>query len=172
MSTALSMGGLVDDEADKFEKLKSLVDKIRFCMMTTIGLDGVMHSRPMSFLEWSEGGNLLFFTNASSTTMRQIESQRTVNLGFCDPSHNVYVSISGEARVLNDAALKEKLFAPIMKNWFPGGPEDPSLRLVSVIPNNAEYWEGLSGLALLLSLAKASLTDVPQDVGAHESFLL
>jgi general stress protein 26 len=137
MSAALSMNALVDDEADRFEKLRSLVDKIRFCMMTTIGLDGVMHSRPMSFLEWSEGGNLLFFTRASSTTMRQIESQRIVNLGFCDPSHNVYVSISGEARVLNDAALKEKLFAPIMNNWFPGGAEDPSLRLISVIPVSA-----------------------------------
>jgi len=59
-----------------------------------------------------------------------------------------------------------------MRNWFPGGPTDPNLRLLSVNPVSAEYWDGLSGLSLLLSLAKSRLTDTPQKTGEHEYFEL
>ena len=136
--------------------------------MTTIGLDGALHSRPMSFLEWSDEMGLLFFTRARSETVQQIRAQRTVNLGFCEPSQNTYVSIVGEARVLNDRPLMERLFAPIMKNWFPGGADDPNLRLLTLTPSTAEFWDGLSGLPLLLSLAKARLTETKQPLGEHE----
>ena len=95
-----------------------------------------------------------------------------VNLGFCEPNQNTYVSVVGEARVLNDRALMHRLFAAIMKNWFPGGADDPSLRLLAVNPSNAEYWDGLSGLPLLFSMAKARLTDTPQPLGEHEYFEL
>ncbi len=153
------MTDTASEAAEKLDRLKSLVEKIRFCMMTTIGFDKALHSRPMSFLEWSDDKGLLFFTRASSETVQQIRAQRTVNLGFCEPSQNTYVSIVGEARVVNDRPLMERLFAPIMKNWFPGGADDLNLRLLSVTPSTAEYWDGLSGLPLLLSLAKARLTD-------------
>jgi general stress protein 26 len=172
MSTALAAAQALTDDSAKIDKLKSLIENIRFCMMTTIGEDGALHSRPMSFLEWSDNGALLFFTSATSATLRQIKNQRMVDLAFCEPSQNVYVSLLGEAKVLNDRALTEKLFSPIMRNWFPGGPQDPALRLLSVTPMTAEYWDGLSGLSLLLSLAKARLTDTPQKTGEHEYFEL
>ncbi len=156
------------DEAAKIEKLKSLVENIRFCMMTTVDTKGDLHSRPMSFLEWSEDGTLLFFTSVKSSAIREAKMQPTVNLNFCEPSKNVYVSLLGETRILNDQSLKKRLFSPIMRNWFPAGPEDPNLRLLSIMPIQAEYWDGLSGLALLLSMAKSRITDKPQPMGEHE----
>ena len=165
------MPGPTDEEKD-LEKLKSLIAKIRICLMTTLGSDRAFHSRPMSFLEWSEEGTLLFFTKASSSTVEEIEWNTQVSLGFCQPSDNAYVCIVGEAEVVYDRELVQKLFSPMMKNWFPGGAEDPSLRLLSVIPKTAEYWDGPSGISLLISLAKARLTDSPQDLGEHRFFRL
>lgn len=160
------------DETAKVDKLKSLVEKIRFCMMTTTSGDGELHSRPMSFLEWGSNGDLLFFTSASSTAFKEIKLQRQINLSFCEPAQNVYVSLLGQARVLNDQGLKERLFSPIMKNWFPGGATDPNLRLLAVTPSTAEYWDGLAGLSLLLSLAKQLVAKEPQPMGEHEYFVL
>ena len=168
MSTAVSVGESQLDDAAKTEKLRSLIEKIRFCMMTTSDRHGELHSRPMSFLEWSKEGSLLFFTSATSSTIREAKIQPTVNLSFCEPSKNVYVSLLGQTRILSDQGLKKRLFSPIMHNWFPGGPEDPNLRLLSITPIKAEYWDGLSGLALLLSIAKARVTHEPQTMGEHE----
>lgn len=159
-----------DEDAAKLDKLKSLVETIRFCMMTTVGSDGALHSRPMSFLEWTFRGELLFFTSATSGAVQELKWQNVVNLAFCEPSKNIYVSVLGEARIVNDQAMKDKLFFPIMKNWFPGGSTDPILRLLSISPLRAEYWDGLSGLALLISLAKSRLTDTPQPLGEHQYF--
>lgn len=156
------------DEGAKIEKLKSLIEKIRFCMMTTLNSAGELHSRPMSFLEWSNDGTLLFFTSTASSALREAKIKPTVNLNFCEPSKNIYVSVLGETQILDDQKLKDRLFSPIMQNWFPAGPQDPNLRLLSITPIQAEYWDGLSGLALLLSLAKSRLTDTPQPMGEHE----
>ena len=160
------------DEVEKIDKLKALVEKIRFCMMTTTKGDGELHSRPMSFLEWGEDGDLLFFTSATSTAFREMKLQTLINLSFCEPTKNVYVSLLGQAKVLNDPTLKERLFSPIMQNWFPGGAADPNLRLVAITPRSAEYWDGLSGLSLLLSLAKERITKNAQPLGQHEYFQL
>ena len=168
MSPVTSVGETQLDDAAKVEKLRSLIEKIRFCMMTTSDRHGELHSRPMSFVEWSKEGNLLFFTSASSSALREAKMQPTVNLSFCEPSKNVYVSLLGETKILKDPGLKKRLFSPIMYNWFPGGPEDPNLRLLSINPIKAEYWDGLSGLALLLSMAKARVTHERQATGEHE----
>lgn len=161
-----------DEDAAKLDKLKSLVENVRFCMMTTAGLDGALHSRPMSFLEWAFDGALLFFTRSTSSALQEIKHRNVVNLSFCEPAKNVYVSLLGEAQVVTDQALKETLFAPIMKNWFPGGPTDPDLRLLSVSMLRAEYWDGLSGFALLISLTKSRFTNSTQPLGEHQYFQL
>jgi len=161
-----------EEVAARLDKLKSLIEKIRFCMMTTVGSDGTLHSRPMSFLEWTFGGQLLFFTSSTSSALQELKWQNVVNLSFCEPSKNVFVSILGEASIVNDQALKDRLFSPIMKNWFAGGSTDPNLRLLSINALRAEYWDGLSGLALLISLAKSRLSDSPQPMGEHQYFQL
>jgi general stress protein 26 len=171
MSTVLEQKQAPADERAKIEKLRSLIEKIRFCMMTSIADDETLHSRPMSFLEWPDDGPLLFFTSATSTKMRQLKNQRSVDLSFCEPCQNVFVSVSGEAKVLHNQALVERLFSPIMRNWFPDGPTDPNLRLLSISPITGEYWDGF-GLSLLLSLRKGKLTDKSQKLDGHEYFEL
>ena len=158
----------LEDRHDRLQKLRELINEIPICMVTTTGTDGSIHSRPMAYLQMKTTGELLFFTRAMSTKVDEVRRNRHVNLSFADPARNLFVSISGDARVTNDRAHIVGLFTAIMKNWFPGGAEDPTLRLLVVDPLSAEYWDGPSGLSLLFGFAKSMITGSPADLGEHE----
>ena len=53
--------------------------------------------------------------------------------------------------IVDDRAKIEELWSPAMKLFFPGGKDDPNLRLIHVRADSAEYWDGpgtLLGTAL------------------------
>ena len=56
-------------------------------------------------------------------------------------AENIYLSISGEARVLTNQGLADSLWSASMRLWFPGGPDDPDLAVLLVDPEYAEYWD-------------------------------
>ena len=92
-----------------------------------------------------------------------------VNLSYANPKEDTWVSVTGQARVLEDAAKKKELFSPMAKAWFPGGPEDPDMELVEVRISEAEYWNVKeSKLTQLLKMGKAALTEErPDSLGEH-----
>ena len=145
-----------------------MIEEIAVCMAATTAVDGTIHSRPMAYLRMEPNGELLFFTRAVSTKVNEVRRNRHINLNFSDAGRNLYVSISGEARVVNDRNRIAELFTHIMKQWFPGGADDPTLRLLVVDPYAAEYWEGPAGLTLLFRTAKSMITGEPADLGEHE----
>jgi general stress protein 26 len=157
---------------DRVERLRHLVEKIQICMVNTTSADGSIHSRPMAYLHMNTGGELSFFTRADSVKVEEVRENNRVSVTFSDPSRNLYVTVSGHARVGKDAALVAQLYTPGMKRWFPEGPEDRSLRLLTVDPEAAEYWNGPSGLTALIEIARATLTGSEPDPGEHESLTL
>jgi general stress protein 26 len=73
---------------------------------------------------------------------------------------------------VNDRERMAEYFTPIMKQWFPDGVADPTLRLFVVDPHSAEYWDGPSGLGFFLATARALLTGEKAELGEHEFFEL
>jgi len=159
-----------EERSEHLYKLRDLIEKIPICMVTTTGADGSIHSRPMAYLHMEADGELVFFTRAASTKAIEIRRNRRVSLSFCDPAHNLYVSVSGRALILNDRERMAEHFTPIMKQWFPAGAADPSLRLFVVDPGAAEYWDGPSGLGLFLAVTRSWLTGEKADFGDHDFF--
>lgn len=157
---------------DRLDKVRQLIAQIPVCMVNTSGLNGSIHSRPMAYLELDLEGELHFFTRVDTAKVGEVERDEQVSVTFSDPSRNLYVAVTGRARIGNDRAIVTRYFAPDMKRWFPGGQDDPALRVFTVDPDGAEYWEGLSGLTLMLDIAKASLTGASRDVGEHASLPL
>ena len=157
-----------EDRDERLAKLRELIESIAICMVTTTGADGSIHSRPMAYLEMEPSGRLLFLTRVGSAKVDEVRRNRHVNLNFSDPAKNLFVSVSGDARVVYDRDRIASLFTPIMKNWFPGGVDDPALRLLIVEPWSAEYWNGPSGLTFLFRVAKSFITGTPADLGEHE----
>ncbi|MDB5106620.1 MAG: Pyridoxamine 5-phosphate oxidase-like FMN-binding protein [Fibrobacteres bacterium] len=148
----------MDNRDDKAEQWKELLEKIRdikFAMLTTENEGGFLHSRPMATLEASESGAFWFFTGKSSLKVREIDHDGRVNLSYISGDRDTYVSVAGEARVVQDAAKAKALWNPFMKAWFPQGLDDPDLILLRVDVDEAEYWDVTSKkMTTLIRFAK------------------
>jgi len=167
------LGPTEEERAQHLDKIRQLVEAIPVCMVTTTGADGSIHSRPMAYLHMEPDGELVFFTRAASTKALEVRRNRHVNLSFSDHAHNLYVSISGRAMIINDRERITAHFTPIMKTWFKDGAADPTLRLFVVDPQSAEYWDGPSGFSFLVSMTKSLLlTGGPKELGDHDFFEL
>jgi general stress protein 26 len=147
-------------EADR-AKIAELIKDVRICMLTTAEGDGTLRSRPMATQELKGGfdGVLWFFTEIDSRKVDEVERERHVNLAYSKPGDQVYVSISGNARVVRDRAKAAELWTPFLKAWFPKGLEDPQLALLRVEATEAEYWEAPHGAVVrVVGLVKSLVT--------------
>jgi general stress protein 26 len=122
-------------------KLAELIGKIRIAMLTTITEEGSLWSRPITTQRASFDGDLWFITKLDSPKAREVGLNRRVSLSYARPEENVYVSVSGTAQIVSDPKKAEQLWDPSYQRWFPGGPGDPSLALIRVSVERAEYWD-------------------------------
>lgn len=86
-------------------------------------------------------GDLWFITKLGSPKAREVGFNRRVSLSYVRPEDNTYVSVSGTVQVVSDPQKAEQLWGPSYLRWFPEGPADPSLALIRVRVEQAEYWD-------------------------------
>ncbi|GAB3181203.1 general stress protein 26 [Micromonospora palomenae] len=154
--------------ADARRRVTELIRRARICMLTTIGVDGRMVSRPMGLQEAEFDGDLWFFAYADSPKVRQIRVNPEVNVAFSDQRHDAWVSVSGTAQESYDRAKAEQLWNPLLKTWFPDGLDTPGLTLIKVHANSAEYWDSPGGAVVnLLGFARAAVTGRPPKAGEN-----
>jgi general stress protein 26 len=149
-------------------KLKELVEGIDLCMLTTID-GGVLRSRPMSTQEFDAEGDLWFFTSDNTHKIEEIRKDNRVNVAYSDAGNDRYVSVSGRVDLVRDRAKIEELWSPVLKAWFPEGLDDPSLCLLRIAVEQAEYWDTPSGkIVQLLGFVKALATGQEMNAGENE----
>jgi general stress protein 26 len=158
----------------EFEKLKEMIKDIDLCMLTTVDESGDLHSRPMSLnSDVDENGNLWFFTSSKSHKASEIERNPKVNVSFIDTKKQHYVSISGNARLVNDKQQIKELWKPILKAWFPDGPDQPDIALLKIGVEKAEYWDGPSStIAQAISFVSAIVTGKQVELGENKKINL
>ncbi|AKD04744.1 pyridoxamine 5'-phosphate oxidase family protein [Pontibacter korlensis] len=156
--------------------LEKLIDKIKdvkIAMMTTVDDDGSLRSRPMKTQQTKADGELWFFTGYESGKSHEIEHDAHVNLSYAEPSDNLYVSVSGRARVTRDQQKIDELWTADMKAWFPGGKEDSNIGLIRVVIEKAEYWDTPNNtMVTLFGMAKAAITGEPAKGGENKKINL
>ena len=138
------------------DHLRKLLKGFTSAMLVTRATDGRMHSRPLAVAD-TDGTVLYFATAIDSPKVKEIEADPRVNV--CLQGESRYVSIVGTAKVVTDRSLIERLWSEPWKLWFPEGKGDPSLCLLRVEPEEAEYWDqsGAKGLRYLFQAAAAYL---------------
>lgn len=152
---------------DSIQKLRELMKDIKFCMLATNSPENLMHSRPMTLQQTEFDGDLWFFTSRNSDIISDIRSDSRVNVSFSDGSA-AFVSIAGNARLVDDASKKKSLWNDMFKTYFPGGVNDPNLLLMKVEVLNAEYWDTPGGKVMqLVEMVKMMTTHTPPR-GEHE----
>lgn len=159
-------------------KLAELIKDIRVAMFATNQTNKSWpHVRPMYTTACDPAtfdGDLWFMTSKASAKVHEIEKDQRVVLNYSDYGKNRFVVVLGHANVEANPAKAKELWNVHAKGWFPGGPEDPHLMLIRVRVESAQYWDGPSKTAYMLSLAQAILTNdkIKVKTGEHGSVVL
>jgi general stress protein 26 len=159
-------------------KLAELIKDIRVAMFATNQTNKDWpHVRPMYTTACDPDtfdGDLWFMTSKSSTKVSEIEKDQRVVLTYADYGKNRFVAVMGLANVEKNAEKAKELWNVHAKGWYPEGPSDPDLMLIRVRVESAEYWDGPSKTAYMLSLAQALLTHekVKVKTGEHGAVVL
>ena len=142
-------------ENEKRERLSTLLSLFDTAMLVTRTEGGAMRARPLSIAESNDDGAMYFSTAIDSPKIEELAADSRVNVALQSGSR--FVSITGRARVVKDRALIERLWSEAWRVWFPGGKDDPTLCLIAVEPEEAEYWDrsGARGIKSLFQMAKA-----------------
>jgi general stress protein 26 len=152
---------------DQTRKVAELLKGERFAFLTTRTPDGTLTSRPMTLQEVEFDGDLWFFAERDSNPVKHVTLSPQVNVGV--GSGGSWVSLTGRAVVVEDAAKKRELWNSAVEAWFPQGPDDDSVVLLKVEGDSAEYWDSPGGrLATAFSFVKAKVTGERIDAGENE----
>src|SRR6476659_6731224 len=147
---------MTDTDSD-VTKVAKLTKDIRIGMMTTIGPDGHLVSRPMAQQEVEFDGDLWFFAERGSRKVAHIAANPHVGLTLT--SGDTWISIDGEAEIVDDNAKARELWNTWVEAWMPQGPDDPSIVLIKLNGHSAEYWDTPGGrVASVISFVKAKVT--------------
>ncbi|MEP6483874.1 MAG: pyridoxamine 5'-phosphate oxidase family protein [Rudaea sp.] len=123
-------------------------------------------ARPMSAHVEQPEHAIYFLADASGQSLKQIEAHASVSVVFSDESANSYVAFVGSARVSDDRAKIKELWSVFAKAWWESA-DDPSIRLITVRPSEAEIWDGPNKLVAGAIMIAAAITGDTPAVGDH-----
>ena len=153
------------DSATQLATLRKIINGAHTAFFVSHTKDGRALGRPMATAELAEGVKELWFaTDRTSGKVEELAADNRVFLGYSSASQ--WASVTGRAVVVDDREKIKALWSPIWKNWFQG-PDDPKLTLIRVEPEEAEYWDGGSGIVTMAKLAFTAVTGKTVSPGEH-----
>lgn len=153
---------------DELEQIGKLITGARIGLLTTVDDEGRLLSRPLATVEAEFDGDVWFFTQDPSHKVDQVHRNNQVNVAY--ESGKGYLSIAGTAEIVHDRAKIDEYWNPAAEAWFEQGKDDPTIALLKVHAESAEYWASTDPKPLvLLKYAKAAATGGQPDVGENRS---
>jgi len=149
------------------EKLKEMVNHIDICMLSTFPKQQEYpHSIPMSQQAIDNEGAIWFLFSTESESYRHLLENKKVSVTFSDPRDYKFLSINGIAEVFNNDVLIDKYWNQYAEAWFEKGKEDPHIRILKVVPQEAHYWDKKNNkLMTMFKIAVSAVTGKQTDVG-------
>jgi general stress protein 26 len=149
------------------DRVWNIIDKVGVAMLTT-QFAGGLRARPLEARPDRQAGIIWFLTDVRSPKDDEVAASPHVCLVFIDAGERAYLSISGRAEITRDPAKAAEIWKSTDKVWWPGGPDDPTLRLLRVEPWTAELWDGPSSSAVAaFEFAKAKITGTKPNLGEN-----
>jgi general stress protein 26 len=158
--------GSMSDQ-DDIETIAAIVKAARFAFVTSRTADGELHSRPLAVQDDAFTGDLWFFTQDPSEKTDEVRADPQVNVAI--ESSKGFLSIAGTASVSRDSAKIDELWSTAAEAWFPEGRDDPSVALLEVHADSAEFWAVDSPAPVrLLKIARAAVSGGQPDIGRND----
>ncbi|MFJ7751593.1 pyridoxamine 5'-phosphate oxidase family protein [Arthrobacter sp. NPDC097144] len=157
----------MSSDQDGLDTVVKILEHADIAQVTTQDLSGKLVSRPLQLQETDSDGNLWFFTQDPSPKADEIRANPNVNVSVHDSKG--YLSISGTASITKDEAKIEELWKSSVSAWFDGGREDPSIALIKVDSDTAEYWASDEPrVATMFKIAKSAVTGDTPNIGKND----
>jgi general stress protein 26 len=145
------------------ERIWELAKKIDIAMLTT--WDGTkQRSRPLSARIDRDTRQINFLVDVEGHKNEEIAQYPTVSCAWVDNSGHKYVVVSGQAKVTNDRAKIAELWTDFDKAWWENE-NDPSIRLLTVTPEEGELWDSPGRIVAAAKMAFAAVTGKAPEFG-------
>lgn len=152
---------------DHERRVWDIIEKTGVGMLTTRFADG-MRARPLEARPDRDGGMIYFITDARGLKDNEIAGCPDVCFVLINAEDKAYLSLTGRAAVLEDAALAQKHWKRTDDAWWPDGPADRNVRLLRFDPQRAELWDGPADAAVVRhEFAKARATGEKPNLGEN-----
>lgn len=161
----MSTENLQNEEAIK--KLQSLVDKIDIAMLCTYPKNGsYVHAVPMSRQEVDDQGNIWYLFSSDSETFHNLQSDKKLSLLFSHVGDYNFLSINGKGEISDDQTRIDKYWNKMMEGWFERGREDPTIRVLKVLVEDAHYWDNKTNKFItFFKVAASAVSGAKMDIG-------
>lgn len=156
----------------KPDRVWSLIQEIKVAMVVTHdGHGDRLRARPMAARPDRQENAICFLTDVGAGKDNEVARNDNVCLAFADIKGQKYVSVTGSARISNDRNKIRKIWSIADKAFWKDA-DDPSIRLLEVIPVAAEYWEGSGLVGSLAKMIGAALAGGDPDLGDNKKVVL
>lgn len=122
------------------QKIWKLIKDEHTAVLVTVGRDGTLDSRPMGCVQKEFDGTLWFLTFKDSPKVLEIAKNHQALVSYARPSDYEFISISGQARLIDDPDQVRALWSEGFKVWFPDGPDSPNIALLAIDVEVTRAW--------------------------------
>jgi len=152
---------------DSIARVWDIVEKAGVGMLTT-RFSGGLRARPLEPRLDREAGLIRFVTDVRGAKDDEIEATPDACLIVIEPNDKAYLSITGRAAIIRDRDVAAGIWKRTDDVWWPGGPDDPNVRVLEFHPATAELWDGPSSSTVAaFEFAKAKLTGRKPNLGEN-----
>jgi len=144
-----------DMELDEVKKSSlELMETSKAAYLTTIDSEGYPITRAMfnlrnkeQFPEFSEFFStqknkfvIYISTNTSSSKIDHIKKNPKIAVYFCDPEDFKGVMFGGDVEIIEDMAIKRKVWLDWWTRYYLEGLDDPDYTLLRLLPKSAQFY--------------------------------
>ncbi len=147
--------GFIMTKKDIEDLALELLSKPSSAYLATIDRNGFPHIRaifnlrcsekfphPAEVIEEYEENPLTVYisTNTSSIKMKQIKENNNIAIYYSLPSEGKGIMLQGQAEILDDMELKEKIWVDDWVMYYPKGYTDPDFTILRLKPKYLKGW--------------------------------
>jgi general stress protein 26 len=136
------------------EEIWKRMAEIGSCMLVTDGGEG-LHARPMTPMIDQDIHVVRFIADRRDHKDEEISASPDVCLAVADPVVNVFVSVTGEARIEQRRDVIRSHRVDGAYYWFRDGTSEENAILIEVRPRLGQYWVGPSKVSKIIEFVRA-----------------
>jgi len=134
------------DRSTILKVAREVMASARHCALITIGEDGRPQARSMDPFAPEEEWTVWLATNAASRKVGEVRQDPRVTLYYFDSKSAAYVTILGDAQLVNDAAERARRWKPDWSRFYADQNRGPDYLLLKVKPVRLELVSEAHGI--------------------------